>query len=147
MILSYVEAMIPSVGIPGVKLGLANILAVFALYAIDAKHAAMVSIVRVCLSALLFGSVMSLIYSLTGAVFSLAVMIFLKKTGKFSEIGVSVAGAVFHNAGQICAAILILGTSEIAYYFSVLTLSGVISGAVIGLLGGILIKRLGAMLP
>ena len=107
MMLSYIEALIPPVysAVPGIKLGLANIAVIFALYSVDPKSAALISLVRVALSALLFGSVMSFIYSFSGAVLSLAVMILLKKSALFSAVGVSVAGAVMHNVGlfQLCS--------------------------------------------
>lgn len=144
MMLSYIEALIPPVysAVPGIKLGLANIAVIFALYSVDPKSAAFISLVRVALSALLFGSVMSFIYSFSGAVLSLAVMIFLKKSALFSAVGVSVAGAVMHNVGQVLCAVIILGTAEIGYYLIFLSVSAVVSGVLVGLVSALLIKKL-----
>lgn len=144
MMLSYIEALIPPVysAVPGIKLGLANIAVIFALYSVDPKSAALISLVRVALSALLFGSVMSFIYSFSGAVLSLAVMILLKKSALFSAVGVSVAGAVMHNVGQILCAVIILGTAEIGYYLIFLSVSAVVSGVLVGLVSALLIKKL-----
>ncbi len=143
MILSFVESQIPAfVAIPGVKMGLANIAVVFALYKLGWKEAALISLLRVVLVSLLFGNFASLFYSFAGAVLSLAGMIGLKKTGLFSEIAVSVVGGVLHNVGQIAMACLLLQTDVIHYYLPFLVLSGVLAGVVIGLLAGILAKRI-----
>lgn len=144
MMLSYIEALIPPVysAVPGIKLGLANIAVIFALYSVDPKSAALISLARVALSALLFGSVMSFIYSFSGAVLSLAVMILLKKSALFSAVGVSVAGAVMHNVGQVLCAVIILGTAEIGYYLIFLSVSAVVSGVLVGLVSALLIKKL-----
>ena len=107
MILSYVESLLPSVGIPGVKMGLANIAVIFALFRFGWKEAAALSLVRVVLVSLLFGSVGAMLYSLAGAVLSLAVMALLRRIDRFSTVGISVAGGVAHNAGQILMAMLI----------------------------------------
>ena len=111
MILSYVESLLPSVGIPGVKMGLANIAVIFALFRFGWKEAAALSLVRVVLASLLFGSVGAMLYSLAGAVLSLAVMALLRRIDRFSTVGISVAGGVAHNAGQILMAMLILPVS------------------------------------
>lgn len=143
MILSYVESRIPAfVAIPGIKMGLANIVVVFALYKLGFKEAAIVSVLRVLLSALLFGSILSLVYSASGAVLSLLGMTLLKKTRLFGTVAVSVSGAVLHNAGQIIAACLMLETSTIAYYMPFLIISGVVTGIVIGLAAALIIKRI-----
>ena len=144
MMLSYIEALLPPVysAVPGIKLGLANIAVIFALYSVDPKSAALISLVRVALSALLFGSVMSFIYSFSGAVLSLAVMILLKRSALFSAVGVSVAGAVMHNVGQVLCAVIILGTAEIGYYLIFLSVSAVVSGVLVGLVSALLIKKL-----
>ncbi len=142
MILSYVESMIPAfVAVPGVKVGLSNIATVFALYALGWPFAICVSVVRVVLSALLFGNVVSLIYSLSGAALALISMILLKKLDKFSSIGISVIGGVCHNVGQILAACIVMETAAIAYYLIPLTISGTIAGVVIGLIAGNLVER------
>ena len=142
MILSYIESMIPAfVAVPGVKMGLSNIATVFALYALGWQYAICVSLVRVVLSALLFGNVVGLIYSLSGAAFALTLMIFLKKSDSFSSVGVSVAGGVAHNVGQVLAACVVMETAAIAVYIIPLLLSGTISGVVIGLVAGNLVER------
>lgn len=143
MILSYVESLIPPlVAVPGVKIGLSNIATVFALYTLGIKSAVCVSIVRVSLSALLFGNVASFIFSISGAMLSLAVMILLARVGPFSHIGVSAAGGVFHNAGQIIAAVFVLKNAGIFYYLAPLIISGTLTGALVGAVAGILVGRL-----
>ncbi len=141
MILSYVESFIPF-GVPGLKVGLPNVVIVFILYKIGWKEAFAVSLVRCVLTALLFGSVMSLAYSVTGGVISLAVMSLLKKINKFSTVGVSIAGGITHNAGQIIIAILVTGAEEIAYYMPVLSVGGTLAGLVIGIAGAAILKSL-----
>ena len=140
MMLSYVESFIPSV-IVGVKIGLPNIVIVYLLYKVGTVKAAGVSLVRVVLAALLFGSVMSLWYSLAGAVFSLFVMAVLKKTKLLSTVGVSVAGGVAHNMAQVCVAVLVTGGGAIAYYLPALIIGGVAAGVFIGIAGATVIKR------
>ena len=142
MLLSYIESLIPSVAIPGVKLGLANVAVMIVLYKLGAWNAVAVSLVRVFLVALLFGSPVSLIYGALGAIFSLALMITLKKYAPFSPLGVSVAGGVAHNMGQICGACFVMGTAKVAYYLPVLLLSGVLSGIFVGICAGLIIKKL-----
>ena len=142
MILSFVESQIPPlVAVPGVKAGLANIVTVFMLYRVSTKETASVSLIRVILSSLLFGSVMSMAYGFAGAVLSLIGMALLKKSGLFSPIAVSVAGGVLHNIGQIAVAIFVTETAEIAYYLPVLLISGTLAGIVIGAAAGIIVKR------
>lgn len=143
MILSFIESLIPPlVAVPGVKIGLANIVTVFLLYTYGTREALCVSFVRVCLSAVLFGSAVSLIYSMSGALLSLIGMILLKKLPIFSELSVSVAGGVLHNAGQILCACIIMENSAIAYYLPPLIISGTVAGVAVGILSGLLIKKL-----
>ena len=142
MILSYVESLLPSAGIPGVKMGLANIAVIFALYRLGWREALGVSLVRVAMVSTLFGSLSALLYSLSGAVLSLAVMALLRKTDRFSSTGVSVAGGVAHNAGQIIMAILLLGNARLVYYYPILAVSGVGGGILTGLAAGMLIRRI-----
>ena len=144
MILSYVVAVLPPVfaSVPGIKMGLPNIIVIFVLYRMGAVSAIAVSFVRIFLTALLFGSPMSFIYSLAGAVFSLAVMMILKKANFLSAIGVSVAGGVFHNLGQILMAMLLLETAAIGYYMIVLAVTGTIAGIFVGLCGAFLMQRI-----
>ena len=143
MILSYVESLIPAfVAIPGVKMGLSNIATVFALYSLGWPYAICVSVVRVFLSALLFGNFVSLIYSISGAALALLAMILLKKFNIFSSIGVSVAGGVMHNAGQIIAACIVMENAAISLYIIPLVISGTVSGVVIGVAAGVLVERI-----
>lgn len=142
MILSYVESLLPSVGIPGVKMGLANIAVIFALFRFGWKEAAALSLVRVVLVSLLFGSVGAMLYSLAGAVLSLAVMALLRRIDRFSTVGVSVAGGVAHNAGQILMAMLILQTKQLLGYLPVLAVSGIAGGVLTGLAAALLIRRI-----
>ena len=143
LVLSFIESQIPAfVAVPGVKMGLANIAIVYALYRLGWKEAAIISLIRVVLVSLLFGSAASFLYSLAGAVLSLLGMALLKKTGKFTEIVVSVAGGVLHNIGQIAMASIILETDALRYYLPFLLVSGILAGVVIGLISGILIRRI-----
>lgn len=142
MILSYVESLLPSVGIPGVKMGLANIAVIFALFRFGWKEAAALSLVRVVLVSLLFGSVGAMLYSLAGAVLSLAVMALLRRIDRFSTVGISVAGGVAHNAGQILMAMLILQTKQLLSYLPVLAVSGIAGGVLTGLAAALLIRRI-----
>ena len=142
MILSYLESMIPAfVAIPGIKMGLANIAVVFALYKLGWKEAAGVSLLRVVLVSLLFGHLASFFYSIAGAVLSLLGMILLRKTGRFSEVAVSVTGGVLHNVGQIAMACILLETDVVRYYLPFLILSGTLAGVVIGVAAAILVRR------
>lgn len=143
MILSYVESLLPTfVPIAGVKIGLANIPTVIMLVLVGVPSAVCVSVVRVFLSALLFGNASTLLYSLFGAAFSLLAMALLKRIGRFSAVGISVGGGVFHNLGQILAAAILMRSTAILYYFPVLVIFGVLSGTLIGIASGLLAKRL-----
>jgi heptaprenyl diphosphate synthase len=143
LILSYIESHIPAfVAIPGVKVGLANIAIIFALYRLGIKEAIGVSFLRIFLVSMLFGNAASLIYSISGAVLSLSVMILLQKLTPLTEVAVSVSGGVMHNVGQIIAASIMLNTNVVVYYLPFLLLSGTIAGVVIGIASAILIKRI-----
>ena len=143
MVLSFLESQIPAfVAIPGVKVGLANIAVVFALYKLGWKEAAGISLIRVLLISVLFGNLASLFYSLAGAVLSLLGMILLKHSEKFSAVAVSVAGGVLHNVGQILMACILLETDIIRYYLPFLILSGVLAGVVIGVVSAIMVQRI-----
>ena len=143
MILSYVESLIPAfVAVPGVKMGLSNIATVFALYTLGAPSAICVSLVRIFLSALLFGNFVSMLYSLGGAALALIAMVVLRRLHVFSSVGVSTAGAVMHNAGQIAVACLIMENAAIALYIVPLTLVCTLSGVVIGVAAGLLVRKL-----
>ena len=140
MILSYVESQIPSPGIPGVKLGLANLAVIFALYKLGWKEAVGISLLRVLLVSLLFGHVASFFYSIAGAALSLVGMILLRKTEKLSCVAVSVLGGVLHNLGQILVAVAIMGRN-VVYYLPGLILSGVAAGVAIGAVSALLVHR------
>jgi len=137
LIFGYVESLIPfHFGVPGIKLGLANIMTVAGLYFLDLSDVCLISVLRILLSGLLFGNLMSLIYSLAGGLLSLLIMILLKHTSQFSVIGVSMAGGVFHNVGQILAAIFMTGVANIAIYLPVLMGTGLLTGFLMGLISG-----------
>ena len=141
-VLSYIEAMLPlNLGVPGIKAGLSNIVTVFSLYYFSPGMALGIAITRIVLCGLTFGSMPGLLYSLAGGILSFTVMVILKKTGKFSVYGVSVAGGVFHNIGQILVAVAVLQNKMVAYYLPFLLVAGVIAGVVVGILAAVLIKR------
>ncbi len=141
LVLSYLESLLPPLGVPGVKLGLPNLAVVFALYWLGFRGACAISLIRVVLVTLLFGNGAALAYSMAGAILSLAVMGLLQKTGKFSSVGVSVAGGVAHNAGQILVAMALLETARLAWYLPVLWVSGTVAGVLIGIVSGMLVQR------
>lgn len=143
LIFSYVETLIPiHLGIPGVKLGLANLIIVITLYKMGIKEAYILSVVRVVLAGFIFGNMFSILYSMSGGLLSLTVMIFLKKTDKFSVMGVSMAGGVFHNIGQLLMAAIVLESLSITYYLPILLISGVLTGFMIGFIANEMLKRL-----
>ena len=143
LIFSYVETLIPiQFGIPGVKLGLANLIIVLALYRMKLSEAYLLSIVRVLLAGFIFGNYFSIIYSLAGGLLSLTVMALLRKKGGFSVIGVSIAGGVFHNIGQLIVASVIVETFSVMYYVPVLLIAGLVTGLLIGIASDGMLKRL-----
>ena len=143
MILSFIESQIPSfVAIPGIKLGLPNIAIIIILYKFGTKEAITVSIVRVLLTSLLFGSILSMLYSIAGAVLSLTAMVLLKKINKLSTVTVSVVGGVCHNTGQITVACLVTETAQLLYYLPVLIISGVVSGVIIGMIAALTYNKI-----
>lgn len=135
MIFGYVEALIPfGFGIPGVKLGLANIVIVLALYILPAYQALAIQLMRIVLISFLFGNLSMMIYSLAGGILSFLVMCLLKRMKGFSVTGVSIAGGVSHNIGQLTVAVLVVQNLKIAFYFPALMLAGLVTGGVIGIL-------------
>lgn len=143
LIFSYVESLIPiQLGIPGVKLGLANLVIVIALYKMRLFEVFLLSIVRILLSGLIFGNYFSILYSLAGGLLSLAVMALLKRMGGFSVIGISAAGGVFHNVGQLLMAMAVVETFSVIYYVPVLLVAGVVTGVLIGITADEMRKRL-----
>ena len=144
LVLSWVETLIPfAFPLPGMKIGLANIVIVTMLYAAGPKRAALISFLRLLLVMITFGNASAFLYSLAGAALSFAVMCLLKKTDRFGVTGVSIAGALAHNVGQILVAALVLETVTIGYYLPWLMISSAVSGLLIGILGGVLSPRLG----
>ena len=142
LILSYVELLIAiNFGIPGMKLGLANLLVVILLYKGCPRDALLLSVIRILLSGLIFGNMFSIFYSLGGGLLSLAVMVFLKKTGQFTVAGISIGGGASHNVGQLLVAMFVVQTYQVGYYLPVLLIAGVITGAVIGILSAEVLKR------
>lgn len=143
LIFSYVEVLIPfTIGIPGIKLGIANIVVIIALYYLNAKYALTINIVRVLIAGLLFNGLFGALYSLAGALVSFVVMVLLKKTNIFSAVGISMAGGVAHNLGQILVATVLVANIKIFIYFPVLIISGVITGAITGILAGLILRKL-----
>lgn len=143
LIFSYVEAMIPiNFGIPGVKLGLANLIVVIVLYKGDWKDALFIAVARIVLSGFIFGNLFSILYSLAGGLLSLLVMILLKKTNAFSIAGVSIGGGAAHNVGQLLVAMFVVQTYQVGYYLPVLLIAGVLTGAMIGIVALEVVKRL-----
>lgn len=143
LIAGYAESLIPVFfAIPGIKLGAANSVILILLYMVGIKESFIVNITRVMLSGFLFGSMSSILYSLSGAVISLLVMILLKKTARFSISGVSMAGGVAHNIGQLTMAAFVLETTAVWFYLPVLIISGTVTGLLIGVLAGEIRKRI-----
>jgi heptaprenyl diphosphate synthase len=141
IVFGYIEHLIPlPIGIYGIKLGIANLVTVVMLYALNAYSAFSINTVRIVLCSMLFGSFTSFWYSIVGGLLSFFVMIILKKTNKFSPMGISICGAIAHNIGQISVAIVILEEFKIALYLPILLISGAITGAIIGILSIILLK-------
>lgn len=140
--LSWLESLLPPVGLlPGMKLGLANIVVLYALYRLSLREAAVLALVRALLAAATFGNAFSLAYSLAGAGLSLAVMAGLKRLDRFSILGVSAAGGVCHNLGQLAVAAAALGTARLGWYLPVLLASGTAAGLAVGLAGGLVVRR------
>lgn len=149
LICSYIESLIPfHFGIPGVKLGLTNIVIIVMLYCTDAKSALLVSVLRILLAGFLFGNMFSILYSLAGGLFSFLCMFLLKLTGKFKIISISAVGGVTHNLGQITVAALVVENIRLFYYFPLLLFAGLITGTLIGIAAQEVIVRLpGNFLP
>ncbi len=142
MVLSYLESFIPVfAAVPGIKIGLANIVTVFAIVRLSIIDAAAIGVIRVVLSALLFGNPVMIIYSFAGLVLSIAVMALASKLPFFGTMGMSILGGVAHNLGQLLVAAFIVGNTSILYYLGILLVVGAVSGAVVGIMAGVLLKR------
>ena len=141
----YFERLIPAIipAVPGIKLGLPNIAVIILMYIKDYKTAFILNILRVIISGVLFTGIWGMVYGLSGALVSFIVMAGLKKTKMFGVVGISAAGGVFHNLGQICLAAVLVNNIKLFYYFPVLIISGVLTGIIVGYLAGIIINRLG----
>ena len=143
LIFSYIEAIFPFyTGIPGVKLGLANLVVVVALYKMSPAYAVTINVVRVLMAGLLFSGLFGMVYSLAGSLCSFLVMYLLWRSGLFSVLGVSLAGGVFHNLGQLAVAALAVSNARIFLYFPVLIFSGMAAGIIVGIGSFVLISRL-----
>lgn len=146
-VFSYVEALIPvPVPIPGVKLGLANLVNVVGLYTVGTVGTVAVGLVRIVLVGFTFGNAFSMVYGLAGGILSLAVMLAAKNSGWFGKAGVSVLGGIFHNVGQLLVAAYVTRTMGVFSYLPVLAVAGVVTGLVIGILGGLVVERIDGFL-
>ena len=142
LVLSWLEAQIPAFfAVPGMKIGLTNIVVIVALYCMDVKSAIIINFIRILLVSFLFGNGISLMYSLAGGMLSTLIMILLKRVGKLRIITVSIIGGITHNIGQIIVAMILLQTTNIAWYLLILWFTGIGAGAVVGIIGGELTKR------
>ncbi len=143
-IFSYVETLIPfdMIGIPGVKLGLANLVVVVALYTMRPVDAFVISLIRILLVGLTFGNPYSAVYGLCGGLLSFGVMLLFHKLKFFGCLGVSLLGGIAHNVGQMIVAMIVVENMRLAYYLPVLMISGAITGAAIGIVADMVIVRL-----
>ncbi len=139
-ILSYLETFLPPIGIPGVKLGLANLVVVMSLYRLRPRDALAIAVLRIVLAGFTFGNPASMLYSLAGGLLSFGVMTLLHRRDAFGILGVSVAGGVCHNIAQLAVATAVLRTAPLVWYLPVLLVSGVVTGALIGLVAGRIIR-------
>lgn len=143
LVLSYFESFIPVYNaVPGIKLGLANIVTIIALYKLGIRAAIIISIGRILLSGILFGNPMVIIYSLAGAALSILTMCAMRTIKFFSVSGVSICGAISHNLGQLVVAAIVLENTNILYYMCVLAISGSIAGLLIGILAAYIMKSI-----
>lgn len=142
-ILSYIESLFPvPVPVPGIKLGLANLVVIAALYSMGVKEAFALSVIRVILVGFTFGNPSTMMFSLAGGIFSWFMMSLFMKSKLFSLVGVSIIGGISHNVGQIVTSILIVENTNIIYYLPFLLVAGIITGAVIGILGAMIVRRI-----
>lgn len=143
LVLGWLESLVPlPIPVPGIKLGLSNVVLLFSLYTLRRRDALLLLIAKVTLSCLLFSGFPAFAYATTGGLFSLGGMIVLKGRKGFSVVGVSVVGAVLHNVGQILAAVVLLGTSQLIYLLSVLLVAGVVTGLLTGLAASLILRAL-----
>lgn len=143
MVLSYVESLVPAFfAVPGMKLGLTNVVVLFALYAMDFKSAIFINMIRILLVGFMFGNGVSILYSLAGGILSGMVMLLFKRFTSLRIVTVSIAGGVAHNLGQILVAMLMLQTKAIAWYLIILWFTGIGAGIVVGVISSEVVKRL-----
>lgn len=143
MIFSYIEAIMPlSIGVPGIKLGIANLVIIIALYKLDGRYAFAINLLRIIVAGLLFSGIFGMFYSMAGGILSLLTMILLKKTNLFSVVGISLAGGVMHNLGQVILASLLVSNIKVFIYFPVLIFSGIATGILIGIVAMIILQKL-----
>ncbi len=143
LIFSYIEAILPfAPGIPGIKLGIANLVVIMAMYRLDLRYALVINLIRISLAGFMFNGLYGAVYSLCGCLVSYLVMCILYKSGLFSVIGVSMGGGVAHNIGQLCIAAALVSGLQIFYYMPVLIVSGTVSGILIGWFGSILLEHI-----
>lgn len=143
LIFSYVELLIPiNFGIPGAKLGLANLMTVLVLYKMGIKEALALSVTRIILSGFMFGNLFGILYSLSGGLLSFLVMVLLKKSDRFSVAGVSIGGGTAHNIGQLLVSMVVVQTYQVGYYLPVLLVAGEVTGLLIGLVAKEVLKRI-----
>lgn len=141
LLFSYLDSLIIiPLPIPGLKMGLANIMVVYTLYKLNIKDAIIVSFIRLILAGILFGSIVSFLYGLVGAILSLTLMIILKKLTSLKMLTISIIGAIMHNIGQILVAVILMNTAEIALYLPLLIITGIISGLAVGILSRLLFE-------
>lgn len=142
-ILSYIESMMPiPVPIPGIKVGLANLVVIIALYLMGPKQAFVLSMLRIILVGFTFGNLSTLLFSFAGGILSWVLMVLAQKIKGLSMTGVSILGGVGHNVGQIAVAMLVVNSTTLAYYLPVLILAGLVAGTVIGIIGALIVSRL-----
>lgn len=147
LILSFIESLIPFYfGVPGMKLGLTNVIVILALYLFGPNEAITISVLRIVLSGFLFGNAFSIVYSLAGGILSFVVMYLLKRFAKLGVIPISITGGIFHNIGQILVAILVMNNMYLMYYLPVLLIAGFVTGTLIGIIANELISRLGKIM-
>lgn len=142
-VLSFIETLIPiSLGIPGVKLGLANLVTIVGLYTVGIGGTVVVSLIRIVLVSFTFGNTFAMFYSLGGWILSILLMVFIKRKDWLGPVGISVIGGVGHNIGQICVAAFVVKQVWVFTYLPALLLAGTIAGTIIGLVGGMIVERL-----
>ena len=141
-ILSYIESLIPFPLMPGMKLGLANLVVIIALYGMGWKEALVLSLIRIILVGFTFGNLSTMLYSLAGGLLSWLMMVLAKKSKWFSMVGVSIIGGISHNIGQIIVAILTVSNVYLVTYLPLLLITGAITGTLIGFLGALILKRI-----